>query len=212
MFVPRAFAESDPAALDWLVAHDAFATLVSSAGGEPFASHIPVLCRREEGRVVFEGHLARANPQWQQLAAQTALLILHGPHAYVSPSWYPDPAQSVPTWNYAVAHVYGRCEVYDEPARLQDLVAELSAKYESGIGSGWRFPEAAPDTLHELRGIVGFRLGATRIEVKYKLNQHHPEAKVRSAAAALASQPGSDAPAVGALMLDRLSRRTGDVP
>lgn len=212
MFVPRAFAESDPAALDWLLAHDAFATLVTSAEGEPFASHVPVLCRREADRVLMEGHLARANPQWQHLATQSALLILHGPHAYVSPSWYPDPEQSVPTWNYAVAHVYGRSEVYHDAPRLQALVAELSAKYESAIGSPWRFPEAAPATLHELGGIVGFRLEASRIQLKYKLNQHHPEAKVRSAAAALAAQPGSDAPAVGALMLDRLSRRTGAAP
>jgi len=212
MFVPRKFAETDPAALDWLLAHDAFATLVSSVDGEPFASHIPVLCRRDGERTCFEGHVARANPQWQQLAGQTALLIVHGPHAYVSPSWYPDPAQSVPTWNYAVAHVYGRSEVYEDAPRLQALVAKLSAKYESAIGSGWRFPEAAPDTVHELRGIVGFRLEATRIEVKYKLNQHHPEAKVRSAAAALAAQRGDDAAAVGALMLDRLARRTGATP
>jgi transcriptional regulator len=35
------------------------------------------------------------------------LVMFHGPHAYVSPSWYADP-QSVPTWNYAVVHAHGR--------------------------------------------------------------------------------------------------------
>lgn len=207
MFVPGKFAETDPAALDWLAEHDAFATLVTTADGEPFASHIPVLCRREDGVLFFDGHLARANPQWRHLKEQTALLILHGPHAYVSPSWYPDPQHSVPTWNYAVAHAYGAVEVFEDEPRLEALVAALTARYEAGIGSDWRFPEAAPATRHELRGIVGFHLRTTRVEVKFKLNQHHPAEKVRSAAAALAAQPHADARAVGALMLDRLARR-----
>lgn len=212
MFLPRTFAETDPAALDWLAAHDAFATLVSVADGAPFASHIPVLLRRDADALRFDGHLARANPQWRQLAGQDALLILHGPHAYVSPASYPDPGASVPTWNYAVAHVYGTVEVFEQADALQALVAELSAKYESGLGSDWRFPDSAPDTRGELNGIVGFRLHATRTEVKYKLNQHHPAAKVRSAAAALAARPDADAQAVAALMLERLSRKEETAP
>lgn len=208
MFVPRHYAEPELAALDWLAAHDAFATLVTVADGAPFATHLPVLYRRDGERVWFDAHVARGNPQWRQLADRDAMLVLHGPHAYVSPSWYPDPAQSVPTWNYAVAHVYGRAEVFDAPDRLQALVAELSAKYEAGIGSDWRFPDAAPDTLHELRGIVGLRLDASRIEVKFKMNQHHPAAKVESAAAALARQPDADARLVAGLMRERLARRT----
>ena len=38
-------------------------------------------------------------------AAAASIAIFHGPHAYVSPSWYAEPAAAVPTWNYAVAHV-----------------------------------------------------------------------------------------------------------
>ena len=207
MFIPDKFADNDPAALDWLVAHDAFASLVTVQDGAPFASHVPVRMHRDGTRVRFEGHLARANPQWRHLEGQQPLLMLHGPHAYVSPSWYPDPAASVPTWNYAVAHVQGACELITAEDELSALVAELAAHYEGKVGSDWRFPASAPATRHELRGIVGFRLEARRIEVKYKLNQHHPADKVRSAAAALALQPDADARTIGGLMLDRLERR-----
>lgn len=207
MFVPAKFAEQDPAALDWLVAHDAFATLVTVAGGAPYASHVPVLLRREGDAVQFHGHLARANPQWRHFGAAQAMLVLHGPHAYVSPSWYPDPATSVPTWNYAVAHVYGRVQAFDDRPGLEAIVAALTGKYESSIGSDWRFPASAPATQHELAGIVGFVLQAERVELKFKLNQHHPAAKVESAAAALAARPDDDARAVASLMRDRLARR-----
>lgn len=207
MFLPRQYAEDDAAALEYLLAHDSFATLVSNVQGEHFASHLPVMARRDGDALVFEGHMARANPQWRELAARPALLILHGPHAYVSPSWYPQPAHSVPTWNYAVAHASGPVELIQDRDALADLVAALAARYEAMVGSHWRFPGSAPATLHELAGIVGFRIRVERLQLKFKLNQHHEPAKVRAAAAALARQDAPDAREISALMLDRLARR-----
>lgn len=53
MYVPEHFKEADLARLDWLVSHDAFGTLVSTVDGAPFASHLPVLYRRENSRIVL---------------------------------------------------------------------------------------------------------------------------------------------------------------
>jgi transcriptional regulator len=193
VFVPAKFAVDDPAALDALVERDAFATLVSMHEGAPFATHLPVLYQRNEGQVRFRGHWARANPQWHGIEAQTVLLIVHGPHAYVSPTWYAQPQHSVPTWNYAVAHVHGAVKLIETPDALATLVAELSAKYESGLGSDWRFPASAPGTVREIAGIVGFELTAQRVAIKHKLNQHHPVANVEGAVAGLrgVGDPGS---------------------
>lgn len=207
MFVPKRFAVDDLAALDALIARDAFVTLVSTHEGAPFASHLPVLYRRDGERAIFRGHWAKANPQWRQIETQTALLIVHGPHAYVSPSWYANPHDSVPTWNYAVAHVYGRIAVEHDADALSALVAELAAKYEAGVGSDWRFPDSAPGTTRELAGIVGFELVAERIEIKHKLNQHHPAANVEGAVRGLRGVGGEQANAVADLMADALARR-----
>ncbi len=185
MFLPRKFAIDDMAALDAMVARDAFVTLVSQVDGAPFATHLPVLYERQGAQVRFTGHWARANPQWRGIDQQTVLLIVHGPHAYVSPTWYADPAATVPTWNYATAHVGGRIGLIQEHEALSDLVARLAAKYESAIGSDWRFPDSAPGTSHELAGIVGFELVAERIRIKHKLNQHHGDASVEGAVAGL---------------------------
>lgn len=203
MYLPRAFAETDLAALDALVAADPFVTVVTAGGdGQPFASHLPVLYRRTGDAVLVEGHWAAPNPQAR--GADAALLIVHGPHAYVSPDWYPDrdTAARVPTWNYAVAHLHGRLERFDDEPALGDLVGRMSAAFEANVG-GWRYDHARDDLRTQLRGIVGFRFVPTSIACKFKLNQNHPQANREAVADALGAQAGDDARAVAALMRER---------
>ncbi|MBX3725536.1 MAG: FMN-binding negative transcriptional regulator [Xanthomonadales bacterium] len=207
MHLPARFRVDDLAALDALVERDAFATLVSVVDGAPFASHLPVLYRREGGRVRFSGHWARANRQWRNIEGQQVLLIVHGAHAYVSPTWYADPAGSVPTWNYAVAHVRGLASTVHDQAALTALVAALAAKYEAALGSAWRFPEAAPDTVRELAGIVGFELEAESIEIKHKLNQHHDRTSVEGAIAGLHDRDDPGSVEIAAMMASALAAR-----
>ena len=208
LYTPRHFAESDLAALDALFERDAFVTLVSTdENGLPFASHLPVLYRREGDRVLIEGHWARPNPQARHEVP--VLMIVHGPHAYLSPGWYPDKheAARVPTWNYAVAHLQGRLRISDDPAALADLVSRLSERYEPTVGNDWRFEAGREDHARQLRGIVAFAFEPERIELKFKLSQNHPEANVRAAAAGLQALGRPHADEIAALMLDRLARR-----
>ena len=208
MYTPRAFAETDLCELDRLIARDAFVTLITNgADGAPAVSHLPVLYARDGDRVVIEGHWARPNPQARH--AGPALLIVHGPHAYLSPGWYPDKesAARVPTWNYAVAHLHGTLEPTEDPATLAGIVDRLSQLNEPRVGNDWRFEPDRPDHAGQLRGIIGFRFQAERIELKFKLSQNHPEANVRGAAAGLREQDDANAHEIAALMLERLERR-----
>lgn len=210
MFTPRAFAETDLHALDQLIARDAFVTLITTdAEGVPFVSHLPVLYARDGDRVVIEGHWSRANPQARH--AGPALLIVHGPHAYLSPGWYLDKesAARVPTWNYAVAHLRGRLEPTEDAAELASLVDRLSQFHETRVGSDWRFEHDRDDHVRQLKGIVGFRLQAEQIELTFKLSQNHPPGNVMNAAEGLRGVGGEQATEVAALMLDRLARRDG---
>lgn len=208
MYTPRAFAETDLRELDGLFARDAFVTLVTiDADGAPFVSHLPVLYARDGERIIIEGHWARPNPQARH--AGPALLIVHGPHAYLSPGWYPDKesAARVPTWNYAVAHLRGVLEPTEEPAALASLVDRLSQAHEGRIGSDWRFEHDRDDHVRQLKGIIGFRLRVEQVELKFKLSQNHPEANIRGAAAGLREQEDANARDIAALMLERLGRR-----
>jgi transcriptional regulator len=204
MYLPRAFAETDPAALDALFARDAFVTLVTVREGVPAVSHLPVLYRRQEGQQVeLRGHWARPNPQARHDGL--ALAIVHGPHAYVSPAWYPDKeAQArVPTWNYAVAHVHGRLETFEDTDSLAELVDALSVVHETAAGGDWRFEPEREDHRIQLRGIIGFRLAVERVELKFKLNQNHPPANRRVVAERLAAQPREGDREIAALMRAR---------
>ncbi|TNJ34502.1 FMN-binding negative transcriptional regulator [Arenimonas terrae] len=207
MYTPRHFAETELAGLDRLMARDAFATLVTVADGLPFVSHLPVLYRRDGDTIELRGHWSRANPQWRHTGP--ALAIVHGPHAYVSPGWYTDKvAQArVPTWNYAVAHLSGTLEVHEEPDFLAAVVADLSERHEAAVGSDWRYEPDNAAHVTQLRGIVGFRLAVTAVELKFKLSQNHPEANVRKAAAALAASPREADREIATLMTERLHRR-----
>ena len=208
MYTPRAFAETDLASLDALVAADPFVTLVTSdADGIPFASHLPILYRRDGDAVLIEGHHARPNPQVKHDG--TALMIVHGPHAYISPGWYVDKEEAarVPTWNYAVAHLSGVLERFDDEAGLADIVDRLSVHFEAGVGSDWRFELEREDHRVQLRGIVGFRFRPTRIELKFKLNQNHPSANVEAAIAGLRRVGSAPSAEIAALMESRLEKR-----
>jgi transcriptional regulator len=207
VYTPRHFAESDLTALDALFERDAFVTLISSVDGEPFASHLPVLYRRDDGRIQVQGHWAKPNPQWRHIEGSTALMIVHGPHAYVSPTWYANPGVQVPTWNYAVAHLYGEVKPFTDEASLLAVVTALADRYEHAVGSEWRFPASAPDQVRALSGIVGFRFDVQRVELKFKLNQNHPDANVRGAIQGLIGRGDENAAAIADLMQQRLDRR-----
>ena len=136
-------------------------------------------------------------------------MIVHGPHAYVSPGWYPDKEENarVPTWNYAAAHLHGALQAFEDTESLAGVVDRLSQRFEAQAGGDWRFDHGREDHVSQLRGIVGFRFVPERIELKFKLSQNHPEANVRGAIAGLRALPGERNDEVAELMRDRLQRR-----
>ena len=207
MYIPDAFRSADLADLDRLATHNAFGTLISQLDGAPFASHLPVLYARVEGRVRLTGHWARANPQWRSIEGQRVLFIFHGPHAYISPRWYLEPEKNVPTWNYAVAHVYGRVRVIHDTQELERIVTALASQYEAGAEKPWRFEDTGEGGRARLKAIVGFELSAEEIQVKLKLNQNHVEGNVRGAVAGLRSQSSADSAEVADWMEGLLDQR-----
>jgi transcriptional regulator len=154
-----------------------FATLISSGPLGLFATHLPTVTKDDAPYAMVECHLARANPQWKDLAAaDEALMIFQGPQAYISPNWYPSKAEHgkvVPTWNYVALHAYARPEVIEDANWLRRHVAELTAQEEANEPRPWALSDAPDDYVERmLRGIVGFRFRIARIEGKWKMSQN----------------------------------------
>ena len=188
MFLPSAFAETDLTWLDRLLERDAFVTLVTTgADSLPQATRLPVLYKRDADGILIEGHWAKPNPQAGH--AGPALMLVHGPHAYVSPGWYPDKeAQArVPTWNYAAAELRGVLEPTTDPETLIGMLDGLSAHYEAQVGGDWDLLPIDPRQQRMLGGIVGFRFRPAQVQIKLKLSQNHPEANQHSVIDALSA-------------------------
>ena len=208
VYLPTRYRESDLGRLDELLAHAPFITLITAAGSAlPQVTHLPVLYRRDGDTVRLEGHWARANPQCR--ASGQALAIVHGPHSYISPRWYLQPQDHVPTWNYAVAHLSGPLRTFEDADALQDLVTRLASRFEPPPPSGWQAETQHPEFRRDLRGIVGFDMVVERVDLKFKLNQHYPAGDRRGVVHGLRGQADADARHIADWMQARLDEEGG---
>ncbi len=201
LYTPAHFAANERAAAARLIHDHPFATLVTPASPEPMISHVPLLlvpCCEPHGELI--GHVARANPHWRHAAAAESIAIFHGPHAYVSPTWYARPAQAVPTWNYATVHAHATMEVIDDPSETRGILDALVDRFESTRQAPWSFAMPGRERDALLGAIVAFRLRIHRIEAKFKLSQNRPAADRERVATALESEGYAEAAAVAAWM------------
>ncbi len=170
MYVPPAYRNSNHEELRHFISENSFGMLVSQVGDKPVASHIPLELHKDAaGKDILRGHLARANPQWQDFPKEGEVLaIFVGPHHYISSSWYQD--EEVPTWNYIAVHVYGTIKIMDD-ATLWESLKALVDKYESMVSNPVSLEKMSKKTLRQVRGIVGFEITITDIQAAYKLSQ-----------------------------------------
>src|SRR3954468_4765577 len=152
LYIPPHFRAQDPEALFRFIEEHAFATLVSTGPAGLHVSHIPFLPERDgAGRVRLLAHVARANDHWKALEQATDVVaIFHGPHAYVSPTWYGS-HPAVPTWNYPVVHAPGRAGPMDE-AEVHEPLLRLSAGYEAGNNPPWKMSQLPADYTSSMLG------------------------------------------------------------
>ena len=200
MYTPKHFEESDPRQLQKLIDEHSFGVLISSDGERPFASHLPFIYEHEAGLLL--GHVARANPQWRHFERDPlALVIFQGPHGYISPRWYVD--AGVPTWDYAVVHIYGAVRAIEDPAATAAHVERLAARYEQGHRPPWQ-----PDyDRRKLGGIVGIEIRIAEMQGKFKLSQNRSaEDRARVVAKLVARGTADD------LALARLIEAAGAAP
>lgn len=199
MYIPNANRVDDRAELVAFMGAHSFATLVSLVQGELFATHLPLVVVQQGEQILLRGHLAKANPHWQELATQREILVIfQGPHAYISPSHY-EKWESVPTWNYIAVHAYGSARLIQDEAGLLATLTELITATEATYQQQW---DSLPDKFRHglLNGIVAFEIAVTRLEGKFKLSQNRPAGDQVRVATALADHPDLTIAAVGHYM------------
>jgi transcriptional regulator len=176
MYTPASF-KVDATAARQLLAGRPTADLVTATPRGLVATFLPILYEPAEddfGSIM--AHVSRQNDQWRLPVVGDALMVLHGPDAYISPSWYPSKAvdgRVVPTWNYVTAHVYGRLVVHDDPVWVESLVRRLTDKHEQARPAPWSVDDAPERYVAaQLRAIVGLEVVISRVEAKAKWSQN----------------------------------------
>lgn len=203
MYIPTAFAETDPGKLFAFIEAHSFGLLVSTHHGEPFASHLPFLLERGAGpHGTLVGHVARANPQWHDLDGQQVLAVFSGPHAYISPTWY-EAEDVVPTWNYVAVHAYGTFRLVEDVGVLAGILAATVGTYERSLPNPWPLDADTDFFRRMVRAVVGFRVEINRLEGKWKLNQNHPPQRREKVARVLEQSRDPDAKEIARLMVER---------
>jgi transcriptional regulator len=180
VYVPTHFNEDRIEVLHELMRGIDLATLVSMTADGMIASHAPLMLDPDPAPYgTLIGHLAKANPHARSAdpGVQT-LVIFQGPDGYITPSYYAakqEHGKVVPTWNYTAIHAYGTLEVFDDPARLLEVVTRLTNRHETRRARPWAVADAPDDFVRGmLRGIVGIVLPITRLEGKVKMSQNRP--------------------------------------
>jgi len=181
-----------------------FAILVSNTDYGPFATHLPVVVAERDGNVSLRAHAAQANPHWkvfEQEQQVDSLVIFHGPHAYISPALY-ELRESVPTWNYATVHAYGRGKILSSDDDKQQVLAELIAQFDASYLDQWK---SLGDQYHSrmLNHIVAFEIAVSRLEGKFKLSQNRTRTEQENVIQALGTSADSAVSGVAQLMRQR---------
>ncbi len=208
MYIPKHFNEADQARITALIRDFGFSTLISTTTDGALVTHAPVQLDSERG--VLIGHMARANPHSAVLQDGASLLaIFHGPHSYISPTWYADEnprVPNVPTWNYAAVHVTGLVTLIDDATAKWKIVRDLAAQYEAGAASPWD-PRGLDAHMDKLGAIVGFEVTITKIEAKLKLSQNRSVTDQQNVIAKLAASDSSEVRATALMMQENLARK-----
>lgn len=183
------FLLEDVAEVERLVRAHPWATLVSPTSGGLVASHYPVVLEEtDDASISLLTHLGRPDEVSHEIGQHEMMVVVAGPHGYVSPSWYP-PGEAVPTWNHVTAHLWGTPEVLADEENFT-VLRRLVDLFEAPM------PEPRSLDLDEAlarrvaRGTVGLRIPVTRFDARAKLSQNKPPAVVAEVIARL----GGDGP------------------
>lgn len=170
---PR-FVLEDVEAVKALIRESPWASIVAHTERGMVASHYPVLLDESDESITLVGHVGRPDEELLELGHGEILVIIQGPHGYVSPSWYP-PGQFIPTWNHVTAHLWGVPQILDEAENFE-VLRRMVDHFESRVAGGRSLNDDEATARSVARGTVGFKVHVTRFEALAKLSQNKPMA------------------------------------
>lgn len=165
------FLMTDPEEVKRLIRENPWATFVSPTADGLVASHYPALLDEDDREgITILSHFGRPDDVTHELGQHEILVIIQGPHDYVSPSWY-EPGDFVATWDHLTAHLYGVPEILSEEENYR-VLTRLTDHFEQHYPGGRSLAEDEQGSRRTAKGTVGLRLNVTRFDARAKLSQN----------------------------------------
>lgn len=168
------FTEEDQERVISFIKENPFAVVTGFGVTYPVASHLPLNFETRGEKIFLTGHLMKNTDHHQAFEKnENVLVIFHGPHTYVSASWYTK-QDVASTWNYITVHAKGKIKFTDEAGTYKAIKA-ITNKYEGTetAASFDKLPQEYVMTL--MKAIVGFEIEVVSFDNVFKLSQNHNE-------------------------------------
>ena len=167
------YALDDQEVIRRLIRENPWGTLVSASSAGLVASHYPILLEEEREELSIVTHLGRPDEKFHELGEHEMLVIIQGPHGYISSSWYGEHVE-VPTWNFITAHLSGVPQVLSAEENFE-VLHRLVRHFEEQVAHPRLLdgtPEDAANARRDQKGTIGFRLVPDRVVAKRKMSQN----------------------------------------
>jgi transcriptional regulator len=174
--IPYFKASNHQEVLDFMQAHPFVTICGVDTNGLPVATHIPVLIKIEQDKIIISGHVMRK--QDHSIAFESnknVLVIFSAPSAFVSANWYTTKNMGS-TWNYQTVHARGALEMKDE-AHLHKLLTDLTLYFEKDPASPTQVSNLSETYMQQnMKAIYSFEIVVTQLQHVFKLSQNRDEA------------------------------------
>jgi len=183
----------DPAEVKRLIRNNPWMTYVSPTSAGLVSSHYATLLEEtDDDSIVLVSHFGRPDEVAHELGQHEVLVIVQGPHGYISPNWYAE-GDFVPTWNHVTAHLYGIPEILGDAENFR-ILGDLVDHFEQRMPTPVSLDVDEEKARRIAKGTVGLRLRVTRFDARAKLSQNKPPEVRESIMSALEGDgPYSDA-------------------
>jgi transcriptional regulator len=159
-----------------LVTENPLAWIFVQDGDGPFATAAPIRPVAADGLLnSLIGHVPRGRRIAKCLEQKTrGLILVLGPHGYISPSWMSDRTQA-PTWNFTSVQFVAELRLVDDSLFLESHLRDLTGALERGRTRAWNVDEMGARLEKLAARIVAFEATIIGRDDRFKLGQNEDD-------------------------------------